>query len=51
MRMITALIMLAASGLAFAADPNLKATLTCDAVEEASAPTPGQTIRLESPRS
>jgi len=50
MRMITALSMLAAPGLAFAAEPNLKATLSCEAVEEGQrTKLPAKRIRLEYP--
>src|SRR4051794_39335921 len=50
MRMIVALVALATPGLAFAAEPNPKATLTCEAVDEGQrTKLPAKRIRLESP--
>jgi hypothetical protein len=50
MRMITALVALATPGLAFAADPNPKATLTCELVDEGRrTKLPAKRVRLEAP--
>ena len=50
MRMIVALIVLATPGLAFAADPNPKATLTCELVDEGRrTKLPAKRVRLEAP--
>ena len=50
MRMIAALVALAAPGLAFAADPKPKATLTCELVDEGQrTKLPASQIRLEAP--
>jgi hypothetical protein len=50
MRMIAALVALATPGLAFAADPNPKATLTCELVDEGRrTKLPAKRVRLEAP--
>ena len=50
MRMIAALVALSSPGLAFAADPNPKATLTCELVDEGRrTKLPAKRIRLEAP--
>ena len=50
MRMVIALITLATPGLAFAAEPNLKATLACEVVEQGQrTKLPAKRIRLEDP--
>jgi hypothetical protein len=50
MRMIVALVALATPGLAFAADPNPKATLTCELVDEGRrTKLPAKRVRLEAP--
>jgi hypothetical protein len=50
MRMIAALVALATPGLAFAADPNPKATLTCELVDQGRrTKLPAKRIRLEAP--
>ena len=50
MRMITALIVLATPGLAYAAEPNLKATLACEVVEQGKrTKLPAKRLRLEDP--
>lgn len=50
MRMIAALVALATPGLAFAAEPNPKATLACEAVDEGHrTKLPAKRIRLEAP--
>ena len=50
MRMIVALAALAAPGLAFAAEPNPKATLSCEYVDEGRrTKLPAKRIRLEAP--
>ena len=50
MRMIAALVALATPGLAFAADSNPKATLTCELVDEGRrTKLPARRIRLEAP--
>ena len=50
MRMIAALVALAAPGLAFAADPNLKASLTCELVDEGRrTKLPAKRVRLDDP--
>ena len=50
MRMIAALIALAAPGLAFAAEPNPKATLTCEVVEQGQrTKLPAKRLRLDYP--
>ena len=50
MRMIAALVVLAIPRLAFAAEPNLKATLTCEVVDEGRrTKLPAQRVRLEAP--
>ena len=50
MRMIVALVALATPGLAFAADPNPKATLTCELVDEGRrSKLPAKRVRLEAP--
>ena len=48
MRMIAALVALATPGLAFAADPNPKATFTCELVDEGRrTKLPAKRVRLE----
>jgi len=50
MRMIAALVALATPGLAFAADTNPKATLTCELVDEGRrTKLPAKRVRLEAP--
>ena len=50
MRMIAALVALATPGLAFAADSSLKATLTCELVDEGRrTKLPAKRVRLEAP--
>jgi hypothetical protein len=50
MRMIVALVALAAPGLAFAAEPNPKAALTCELVDEGRRiKLPAKRVRLEAP--
>ena len=50
MRMIAALVALATSGLAYAADTNPKATLTCELVDEGRrTKLPAKRVRLEAP--
>ena len=50
MRMIAALIALATPGLAYAADTNPKATLTCELVDEGRrTKLPAKRVRLEAP--
>jgi hypothetical protein len=50
MRMIVLLVALATPGLAFAAEPNPKATLACEAVDEGQrTKLPAKQIRLEAP--
>jgi hypothetical protein len=50
MRMIAALVALAAPGLAFAADSNPKATLACELVDEGRrSKLPAKRVRLEAP--
>jgi hypothetical protein len=50
MRMIAALVALATPGLAFAADPNPKATFTCELVDEGRrSKLPAKRVRLEAP--
>ena len=50
MRMIVALVALASPGLAFAAEPNPKATLTCELVDEGRrSKLPAPRVRLEAP--
>jgi len=50
MRLIAALVALATPGLAFAADPNPKATLTCEIVEKGGrTKLPAKRIRIEEP--
>ena len=50
MRMIAALVALATPGLAFAADSNPKATLTCELVDEGRrTKLPAKRLRLENP--
>jgi hypothetical protein len=50
MRMIAALVALATPGLAFAADPNPKATLTCELVDGSRhTKLPAKRVRLEAP--
>ena len=50
MRMIAALVALTAPGLAFAADTNPKATLTCELVDEGRrTKLPAKRVRLEAP--
>ena len=50
MRMVAALVALSSPGLAFAADPNPKATLTCELVDEGRrTKLPAKRIRLEAP--
>ena len=50
MRMIVALVALATPGLAFAAEPNLKATLACELVDEGRrSKLPAKRVRLEAP--
>lgn len=50
MRMIIALVMLATPGLAFAAEPNLKATLTCETAGEGQrTKLPAKRLRLDEP--
>ena len=50
MRMIAALVALATPVLAFAADPNPKATLTCEIVEKGGCTKlPAKRIRIEEP--
>lgn len=50
MRMITTLVALAAPGLAFAAEPSLKANLSCELVDEGQrTKLPAKGIRLEAP--
>ena len=50
MRMIAALIALATPGVAFAAEPNPKATLTCEIVDEGRrTKLPVKRVRIESP--
>jgi hypothetical protein len=50
MRLIAALVALATPGLAFAADPNPKATLTCEVIEKGGrTKLPAKRIRIEEP--
>ena len=50
MRMIAALVALATPGLAFAADPNPKATLACELVDDGRRiKLPAKRVRLEAP--
>jgi len=50
MRMIAALIALASPGVAFAAEPNPKATLTCEVVgKDLRTKLPAKRLRLEDP--
>ena len=50
MRIIAALIALATPGLAFAVEPNPKATLTCEVVEKGGrTKLPAKRIRIEEP--
>ena len=50
MRIIAALIALATPGLAFAVEPNPKATLTCEVVEQGRRTRlPAKRVRLEAP--
>src|SRR6266568_3194072 len=50
MRMIVTLVALATPGLAFAADTNPKATLTCELVDEGRrTKLPAKRVRLEAP--
>ena len=50
MRMIAALVALATPGLAFAADPDPKATLACELIDEGRrTKLPAKRVRLEAP--
>ena len=50
MRMIAALVALATPGLAFAAEPNPKATLTCEVVDNGRrTKLPAKRVRIEEP--